>query len=240
MCAVVGSLIFFWGRSEAVTEQEWLVCSDSEKMLTFLRGKASERKMRLFLVACARLVWDSISEPTMRKAIEAAEQYADGLIPYERLEASHGGVYGLFASNRPGPRGRATMMQIPQRVNHSLVGLSLACGFPKTSLDQIVVMWSWREDMRLTGPHQPFLLREIFGHPFSPVTLNPAWLTWHDGTVKKVAQAIYEERAFDRMPILADALEEAGCTDQDILSHCRSGGEHVRGCWVVDLVLGKS
>jgi hypothetical protein len=57
--------------------------------------------------------------------------------------------------------------------------------------------------------------------------------------VVKVAQAIYDERAFDRMSILADALEEAGCTDQDILAHCRSGGDHVRGCWVVDLVLGK-
>jgi hypothetical protein len=65
-------------------------------------------------------------------------------------------------------------------------------------------------------------------------------LTWNDRCVGKLAQAIYDEQAFDRLPILADALEEAGCTDADILNHCRSGGEHVRGCWVVDLVLGKS
>src|SRR5262249_31616753 len=83
------------------------------------------------------------------------------------------------------------------------------------------------------------LLREIVGNPFHPVTLNPAWLTWNDGTVPKVAQAIYDDRAFDRMPILADALEDAGCTDQAILDHCRGPGEHVRGCWVVDLLLGK-
>jgi hypothetical protein len=79
----------------------------------------------------------------------------------------------------------------------------------------------------------------MVGNPFRPVTINPVWLAWNDGTVQKIAQGIYEERAFDRMPILADALEESGCTNADILYHCRLPGEHVRGCWVVDLVLGK-
>ena len=74
---------------------------------------------------------------------------------------------------------------------------------------------------------------------FRPVALNTAWLAWNDGTIPKLAQAIYDDRAFDRLPILADALEDAGCTDADILGHCRGGGEHTRGCWVVDLVLGK-
>lgn len=72
---------------------------------------------------------------------------------------------------------------------------------------------------------------------FRSVTINSAWLAWNEGTVRKVAQAIYDERAFDRMPILADALEEAGCTNTDILAHCRQPGEHVRGCWVVDIIL---
>ena len=80
-------------------------------------------------------------------------------------------------------------------------------------------------------------LRCIFGNPFRPVTLDPAWLT---ATVKQLAEAIYEERAFDRMPILGDALEESGCSNGDILSHCRQPGQHCRGCWVVDLLLGKS
>ena len=85
---------------------------------------------------------------------------------------------------------------------------------------------------------QTSLLGDIFGPLiFRPVTCDPAWRT---ATVTSLAQAIYEERAFDRMPILADALEGAGCTNGDILDHCRGGGEHVRGCWVVDLVLGKS
>jgi hypothetical protein len=80
------------------------------------------------------------------------------------------------------------------------------------------------------------LIRDIFGNPFRPVTFGPAWRT---ATVASLAQASYDERAFDRLPILADALEDAGCTNADILGHCRGGGEHVRGCWVVDLVLGK-
>ncbi len=71
------------------------------------------------------------------------------------------------------------------------------------------------------------------------MAFDAAWLAWNGGTVQKVAQSIYDERAFDRMPILADALEEAGCTNQDILGHCRQPREHVRGCWVVDLLLGE-
>ena len=80
------------------------------------------------------------------------------------------------------------------------------------------------------------LLRDIFSNPFRPITADPAWLT---PTVQSIAAAIYQDRAFDRLLILADALEEAGCTDADVLLHCRRPGEHVRGCWVVDWVLGK-
>lgn len=83
------------------------------------------------------------------------------------------------------------------------------------------------------------LLRDLFGNPFRPVTINPSWLAWNDGTVVKMAQSIYNDRAFDRLPILADALEEASCTNPDLLNHCRQPGPHVRGCWVVDMLLGK-
>jgi hypothetical protein len=82
------------------------------------------------------------------------------------------------------------------------------------------------------------LLRDIFGNPFRPVAFNPAW---RSESATALARAMYESRNFSPMPILADALEEAGCDHADILSHCRQpDGVHVRGCWVVDLVLGKS
>ena len=83
------------------------------------------------------------------------------------------------------------------------------------------------------------LVRELFGIPFHPVTLAPSRLTWHDGLIGSMARQMYDSRSFTDMPVLADALEEAGCQDPDILGHCRSGGEHVRGCWVVDTLLGK-
>ena len=78
--------------------------------------------------------------------------------------------------------------------------------------------------------------RSHHGNPFRPVTLNPAWLT---PKVTTLAQTIYNDRAFDKLPELADALQEAGCDHQDLLSHCRGPGPHVKGCWVVDLLLGK-
>jgi hypothetical protein len=80
------------------------------------------------------------------------------------------------------------------------------------------------------------LLRCIFGNPFRPVAVDPSWLT---SDVVALAEGIYQDRAFDRMPILADALQDAGCEHEDVLNHCRQPGEHVRGCWVVDLLLGK-
>jgi hypothetical protein len=87
---------------------------------------------------------------------------------------------------------------------------------------------------------QATLLRCIFGNPFRPApALDPAWLKWNDGTVAKLAQAIYEERRFADVPILGDALEDAGCADADILTHCRGPGEHGRGCWVIDLLTGR-
>jgi hypothetical protein len=83
------------------------------------------------------------------------------------------------------------------------------------------------------------LLEDVFGEKPRDKKIDPAWLQWKDGTIPKLAQAIYDERAFDRMPELADALEAAGCTSEEILAHCRGPGEHSKGCWVVDLVLGK-
>ena len=78
----------------------------------------------------------------------------------------------------------------------------------------------------------------MFGNLFRPIEVDPSWLTWNDGTVGRVAQSIYDDRAWDQLPVLGDALEDAGCTKEDVLAHCRGPGPHTRGCWVVDLLLG--
>jgi hypothetical protein len=83
------------------------------------------------------------------------------------------------------------------------------------------------------------LLREIIGNPFRPVRCSVEWLEANSGAARRLAEVIYSQRAFDSLPILADALEEAGCDNAEILSHCRGPGPHVHGCWALDTVLGK-
>jgi hypothetical protein len=99
-------------------------------------------------------------------------------------------------------------------------------------------VWVQKEHDAFQRDHVNFL-RDLFGNPFRPVSIDPTWLAWNGSTVRKLAQSLYEEYAFDRLAILADALEDAGCTDAGILEHCRGPGPHVRGCWVLDLLLGK-
>jgi hypothetical protein len=97
----------------------------------------------------------------------------------------------------------------------------------------------WIESRQAEELLQANLLRDLFDPLFRPVSFDPSWHDWSAGTIPKVAQAIYDDRAFDRMPILADALEDAGCTDANILAHCRSAALHTRGCWLVDTILKK-
>jgi hypothetical protein len=92
-------------------------------------------------------------------------------------------------------------------------------------------------DSLLPGSAQCDLLRELFGATAGPVNFDPGWLAWQGGTVRRIAARSWESRDFTRMPILADALEEAGCAEAAILAHCRGLGPHYRGCWVLDLLL---
>ena len=108
---------------------------------------------------------------------------------------------------------------------------TLALSFERGDLSQPVLDHYYRESANQTD-----ILRDIFGNPFRPLSVNPTWRTF---TVQQLADAIYQEQAFDRLPILADALEDAGCDNAELLTHLRQPGEHVRGCWALDLVLGK-
>ena len=103
--------------------------------------------------------------------------------------------------------------------------------------DETIRDQQWDEAKSLESRVQANLLRDIFGNPFRPVAFDPRWRTTN---VVGLAQAIYDDKAFDRMPLLADALMDAGCEDEQVIGHCRGPGPHVRGCWVVDLVLGKN
>jgi hypothetical protein len=203
-----------------MTEQEWLACAEFGPMLGFICGWASDWKMRLFACACYRNLW--VRFPPKwgdRELVDAAEAYADGAIGKQafKLTRKRVGEWG-------GPRVTGVASEAAALSHQDCLGERLLPGQP--------VVRERPEEL----PVQLALLRCIFGNPFRPATLDPGWRT---SDVMLLAKGIYEERAFDRMPILADALQDAGCDTDDILTHCRGPGPHVRGCQVIDLVLGK-
>ncbi|WP_439626433.1 hypothetical protein [Gemmata sp.] len=230
-----------------MTEHEWLTCTDPAPMLEFLRAKASNRKLRLFGVACCRRVWESMSEEGSRSMVLVAERFADGLATADELQVAS--VQAKAADDNIYLKGGN------QYTSTAVCGLGI-------NLDLGSVMPNVFSSITLIGDEellavcedeakfgalmarreadewrtQSLLLRDIFGNPFRSVAIDPAWRT---STVVALAEGIYAERAFDRMPILADALQDAGCDSDDVLNHCRSNGPHCRGCWVVDLILGK-
>ena len=215
-----------------MTEAEWLACADPDTMLQFLQGRASNRKLRLFACACCRLMWDVLPDRRSRQAVEVAERYADGLATAKERRAAKKAAEQVSLARRA--RGACWLAwwsteaaDSPERNRHSAA----------TSALFLRNFGHVRDSDRVCCD----LLRDLFGPLlFRRVSVPRSWLSWQDRTVGRLAQGIYDDRAFDRLPVLADALEDAGCTDADILTHGRQPGEHVRGCWVVDLLLGKS
>jgi hypothetical protein len=211
-----------------LNEQEWLECADPTPMLEFLGQKASDRKLRLFGVACCRHAGALLEHD--QKTLATAEDHADGILGDEDI------MYAWWDACEANDEVRRL-----QEIRDSILGAA----FSVVWVDQTDHLFD--EVLRLCHaarlPVERTLLvevvQDIFGNPFRLIANNPTWLTWNDATVLRITQTIYAERAFDRLPVLADALEEAGCHDTDILNHCRQPGEHARGCWVVDLILGK-
>jgi hypothetical protein len=215
-----------------MTEAEWVASEDPREMLLSLHGRAGTRKPRLFACACCRRVWASAPEAA-RRTVALAERYADRPYtrePFTRRELRGGlaladGVDALTASAEECARvAAATALRKGGAARSSLWAEMSLGGDPDSSA---------REAERAA---QAELIRDIFGNPFRPVTLGPEWCT---DTAVALARQMYESRDFSAMPILADVLQDAGCDSEGILSHCRGDGPHARGCWVVDLVLGK-
>ena len=227
-----------------MTESEWLAGTDPDAMVRFIQERVSERKLRLFVVGCSRFVWEQITEEGWREAINKAEFYADGLLAIEEFDPIGTRLYSYFIDRR------YFGMRTPEGTTPSEVqawAISLCTALTRT-LNRLSTRNSWRLAASLVRPHQAVLLHDIFGPlPFRPVTISPAVLAWNDRVVVRLAQAAYDKRHLpagtldnSRLAALAGALEEAGCTDADILGHLRGPGPHVRGCWSVDLCLGKS
>jgi hypothetical protein len=221
-----------------MTESEWLVVTDTFSLVDFLRTrhrvnrtKIGRRKLRLFGCACCREAWPLFAdEPECAELVQAAERFADGRESQHRLAhldaalpalQSDGLGFHVFAVL--GARLVASLnvvratVEVAQLIAQGTRHIVSRSGVPELSVAQ-----------------QAAILRDIFGNPFRPVTFSPEWRT---ATAGALARQMYEAREFSAMPILADALQDAGCNNSDILDHCRGPGPHVRGCWVVDLVL---
>jgi hypothetical protein len=211
-----------------MTEDEWLACTDPQPMLEFLRGKASDRKLRLFAVACCRRIWPLLAEEWSRQAVELAEKHADGLCSDEQLEEA--GKRACWAAAWAGQGSAAE------------AAAWAAAGKGEAGWAEITAAHAGWAETAEESP-RPFhceLLRDLFGSPFRPPAIDSTCLAWNGRTVPKFAQAIYENHTFNRLPELADALEEAGFANAEILSHLRGPGPHAKGCWALDLILGKT
>ena len=243
-----------------MTEAEWLACEDPRRLLQVLRNRGGGgRKHRLLAVACCRRIWHLLAHDHLHEAVETAEKYADGLAnEEERTFAGDNArrVSDEWRETLPGEWSRGGYLRACKAALNALLGFdphisaftaldesARAEGIEKlvkVGIDDGAIPEPQLAELQglLMQARLPYLapIRDIFGNPFRPVTVSPNWLT---PTVKQLAEAIYETRDFTSLPILADALEDAACTNQDILNHLRQPGEHVEGCWPLDLVLGK-
>jgi hypothetical protein len=218
-----------------MTEAEWLVRDDPLPMLTYLRGQVSERKLRLYACACCRGMWDWLTDERSRVAVEKAERFTDGRATAEELAACYRPARKFsieWARQHP---------EDPRQFNLiAPADAAATCPFDAARTGALDAGWGSGGGERLPGSTSyaalADLVRDIFGNPFRPVSPGP-WIT---PAAVSVAQDIYDRRDFAALPVLADLLEEAGCPDQSVLDHCRLPGEHARGCWAVDLILGKS
>jgi hypothetical protein len=229
---------------EITTGQHWLESSDPSVMLMFLQSRVTHRKPLVFAVACCRRLWRMIDDIRIKKVIELAELAADGHVD----NAMAGLVETIDSENRVSTCWEA------------VIGLTRT-GDPATPANLVakyVPLAMCKPDVPVYEPEsrdvidsereiQVAFIRDIFGNPFRSVTSQASWLTWNSGAIPRAANAAYEERVLPsghldnrRLAVLGDMLEEAGCTDAEILGHLREpGAVHVRGCWCVDLLMDK-
>ncbi|WP_232068401.1 hypothetical protein [Gemmata obscuriglobus] len=236
----------FGHRRRTVTEAEWLSADDIWPMKNYLweTGKYSSRKYRLAGCGIYRLIRSGTFSDQESRLLDLAEAFADDPSFAVQVRA-----YADKADEIPG----TFPFEVCWPPDHGRYGSETVARVVSFMQDRLADQW-WElhptqdddEDEAQTEAGRCYrrqanavgatILREVLGNPFHPVDLDPEWRTQK---VLAFARQMYESREFCTMPILADALQDAGCDSDDILDHCRGPGPHVRGCWVVDLVLGK-
>jgi hypothetical protein len=227
-----------------MTERQWhgkVTFTVYLEACEWLRKKRSNhRKLRLWACACCRRLDDLLSDPRSQNAVRVAERKADGVADKSEAQAAKRAAMRV-------PRvkdGEITGVDSFSAAEWAASAAALTPNADPSSFSQtaairaaIARVRAGRAKRQAEDKSQFVLLRDVFGNPFRPVAFDAAWRT---PTAVALARGMYESRDFGAMPILADALQDAGCDSDDVLNHCRDAhATHVRGCWVVDLVLGK-
>ena len=236
-----------------MTEEDWLTHSEPATLLAYLRGKTSERKLRLFAAGCCRKSWDIIPPTRSRYAVQVAEFHADHLAREDELLEAWRKAAAFALRVDPAERDGAYAAAFTAFNGFEDDTFSVG---PMWERFQHATLIDWVREVSRFLVERPFdpesqhssralrvaerfdqcdLLRDIFGNPFQPLPFDPHWLT---ANVTDLSRTIYDERAFERLPILSDALMDAGCAEETVLAHCRSELPHARGCWLIDRILG--
>jgi hypothetical protein len=212
------------------TRDVWASGRDGAKLCQHLQ-KRTMRKDRLLAIAFARRVLSIADEPRLEPLFRTAEAYWDNQGSWDAVRLR----FSLLRSSLLQQSGPDRSPEDRRRYAARLAALSPG---PDDAAKHAAIAASPDGRRRLPSERgaQAEVVRCIYANPFRPISFDSRWRTTD---TLALARGIYEDRAFDHMPLLADALMDAGCDDDQILSHCRTGGPHVRGCWVVDLVLGK-
>jgi hypothetical protein len=223
-----------------------LVLTDPKRILEYLRGRASDRKLRLFACACCRRVEHLLTDERSRRAVDVAERYADGQAGEAEQTAAYREAFAvLHGTIRPPLRGREERVAglAVGAAADVVAGSELGAAFAPTAGPRRAIGWTAMISAAERAA-QCDLLRDVFGDPDWPPSIDPAWRAWQGGIVVALARAAYEERSLPagtldsaRLAVLADALDEAGCADPALLGHLRGAGPHVRGCFAVDAIL---
>jgi hypothetical protein len=272
-----------------VTEQEWLACTDPDRVFKFVRGWANSRKLCLFCCACCRGIWDTMPDETSRRAVEVAERFAERLATEAEVTAALNAVRAVsFAArvatwaaeeggedeedgldvreadeedeengeneedaldfeeataNAPDWAANPTARDAAQAAQITAGFAAAWAAGNTTGASSYTAAWvaSTARAAGATGKSQCDILRCIFGNRLRPGPfLLATVLAWNDRLVVRLAQPIYDERRWEDMPLLADALLDAGCDNEEMLMHARErGAVHTRGCWLLDLLLNR-
>jgi hypothetical protein len=231
-----------------MNENEWLASDDPRAMLDYLVEHSDVRKLRLFAVGCCRRFWSHLAQDKVsREVVEVGEQFAEGAAGLEALARAFHTVWSERVTDPVLRAVRGTARSAVQWMANDaatsacheaflLAGRVADAEAQERGMSTAKARVAERSAMDAERERQVASIRCLFGNPFRPVAVEASWLT---SDVMALARGIDAEKAFDRMPILADALQDAGCTNEDVLNHLRHGTDHVRWCWALNLVLGR-